>query len=209
MGFSLRPKSKDQSKALNSEVVEKKPLYVHYDKEGNLIGDDGFLMTKKRKRMHRVFNAMFIWCIISALFAIFCAIFAFAQGQQWSSVDAEHYLDIVVQGGNMYNEYEVGTLLRLEGLLGLFSAVVFGVLHIQGFHWFYDGRSLVMPAVLMGGIAVFSIAFEVVAVGIVRIIDPVATINLVLLVITVICMRQVVNERPTLKKAKVAKTVEK
>jgi hypothetical protein len=66
-----------------------------------------------------------------------------------------------------------------------------------------------MPAVLMGGIAVFSIAFEVVAVGIVRIIDPVATINLVLLVITVICMRQVVNERPTLKKAKVAKTVEK
>ena len=55
MKFRLRPHSKDESKALNPEKVEKKPLYIHYDKEGNRIGDDGYPLTPKRHRLHNVF----------------------------------------------------------------------------------------------------------------------------------------------------------
>ena len=68
MKFRLRPHSKDESKALNPEKVEKKPLYIHYDKEGNRIGDDGYPLTPKRHRLHNTYNAIFIWSLISSPF---------------------------------------------------------------------------------------------------------------------------------------------
>ena len=114
MKFRLRPHSKDESKALNPEKVEKKPLYIHYDKEGNRIGDDGYPLTPKRHRLHNTYNAIFIWSIICAIAGAGCAIIAYAQGQQYGGFEGDFAtFDLVLYGGNMINGYSVATLLRV------------------------------------------------------------------------------------------------
>lgn len=211
MAFRLRPRSKDQSKALNPEdKPEKQPLIINYDKDGNRIGDDGYVMTPARKRMHNMFNAIFVWGIISVLVAVACTILAYAQGQQFGGFNGDFAsFDLEVTGGNMINGYSVGTMLRVEAIVLLFTGIMGPIISIQGFHWFYDRRPAKALGIMMGLVAVACISYEISMLATVGFPDPVCLITLIMLVLILVFMRQVNVERPTLKKAKVASTVTK
>ncbi|MFR7745994.1 MAG: hypothetical protein ACLU06_00960 [Eggerthellaceae bacterium] len=211
MKFRLRPHSKDQSKALNPEPTpEKKPLIINYDRDGVRIGDDGYSMTPKRSRLHTMLNVVFVWGIICALGAVACAVIAFAQGQQYGGFHGDFAsFDLEVYGGNMINGYSVATLLRVEGILCLLTAIFGPVISIQAFHWFYDRRPVKVTAIMMSLLALACIGYEISLLVTVGLPDPVCLITLIMLILIAVFMRQVFLERPTLSKAKVAKTVTK
>lgn len=208
MKFSLRPHAKDPSKALNPEPKpEKPPLIVNYDRDGVRIGDDGYPMTPVRSRMHHTFNAMFIWGIVCALGGAACAIIAYAQGQQFGGFEGDFAtFDIETYGGNMINGHSVATILRIESIVLMASAVLSVIINIQGFRWFYDRKPATMCGTLMGILAIASIAWQVAFISMTGFPDPATLVTLVLLVLLVAFMRQVVIERPSLKKAKIART---
>lgn len=204
MAIRLRPHSKDESQALNPEPApEKKPLIINYDAEGVRIGDDGYPMTRTRTRLHRLLNGAFIWGIVCALGCVACIVASYFQGQEY------HGFELITSGGNMFNGHSVANLFRYEALVLLFTAIMGPVLSIQGFRWFYDKRPVWFTAILMGVLAAVSVAYEVVIVGIVGAFDPASVITLLYLLATIIAMLAVKREQPTLKKAKVAKTVVK
>ena len=208
MKFRLRPHSKDQSKALNPEPTpEKEPLIINYDKDGVRIGDDGYSMTPIRSRMHTMFNVIFVWGIICAVGCVACAILAYAQGQQFGGFEGDFAtFDIEVYGGNMINGYSVATLLRVESILLIFTAIFGPIISIQGFRWFYDSKPAGTTIVLMSLLALACIGYEISLIATVGFPDPACLITLVLLILIALFMRQVSIERPTLKKAKIART---
>lgn len=208
----FRPYSKDQSKALNPEPKpEKKPLIINFDANGVRIGDDGYSMTPIRTRMHHLFNAALIWAIVCALLAVVFMVLAYAQGQVFSGNGAQDLsgFELVVSGGNMYNGYSVATILRYEALLGLITACFFPFISFQGFQWFYDRGSSRLLFILMAGIGVISAIYQVIMLTTVGLPDPLSLISLVILLLIVLVMRQVKEERPHLKKAKIASTITK
>lgn len=207
MKFRLRPHSKDESKALNPEKVEKKPLYIHYDKEGNRIGDDGYPLTPKRHRLHNVFNAIFIWAIICAVIGAGCAIIAYAQGQQYGGFSGDFStFDLVVYGGNMINGYSVATLLRVEAVLLIFMGIFGTTINLKGFHWLYDKASPTILVIIMCLIGVVTVVYQGMLLSTVGIPDPGSLIMLILVILAAVFMKQVAEERPTLRKAKIART---
>lgn len=208
MKFKLRPHSKDQSKAINPEPKpEKPPLITNYDKDGVRIGDDGYSMTPVRSRMHHTLNAMFIWGILCALGGAACAIIAYAQGQQFGGFEGDFAtFDLETYGGNMINGYSVATILRVEGIVLMVSAVLSVIINIQGFRWFYDRKPATLCGTLMGFLAITSVAWQATFISMTGFPDPATLINLILLILLVVFMRQVIAERPTLKKAKIART---
>lgn len=207
MKFRLRPHSKDESKALNPEKVEKKPLYIHYDKDGNRIGDDGYPLTPKRHRLHNTLNAIFIWAIICAIVGAGCAIIAYAQGQQYGGFEGDFStFDLEVYGGNMINGYSVATLLRVEAVLLVFMGIFGTTVNFKGFHWLYDKASATALRIIMAIIVVVTVAYQVMLLTSVGIPDPGSLIMAILIIMAAIFMKQVAEERPTLRKAKIART---
>lgn len=207
MKFRLRPHSKDESKALNPEKVEKKPLYIHYDKDGNRIGDDGYPLTPKRHRLHNTLNAIFIWAIICAIVGAGCAIIAYAQGQQYGGFEGDFStFDLEVYGGNMINGYSVATLLRVEAVLLIFMGIFGTTVNFKGFHWLYDKSSATALRIIMAIIVVVTVAYQVMLLTSVGIPDPGSLIMAILIIMAAIFMKQVAEERPTLRKAKIART---
>lgn len=208
MKFRLRPHSKDESKALNPEKApEKKPLYIHYDKEGNRIGDDGYPLTPKRHRLHNTYNAIFIWSIICALAGAACAIIAYAQGQQYGGFEGDFAtFDLELYGGNMINGYSVATLLRVEAILLIFVGIFGATINFKGFHWLYDKASPRILVIIMALVAIVTVAYQVMLLSTVGIPDPGTFIMLVLDILAAVFMKQVAEEKPTLRKAKIART---
>lgn len=208
MKIKLRPHSKDQSQALNPEPKpEKEPLIINYDKDGMRIGDDGFSMTPIRTRMHHALNAMFIWGIVCALAGGACALIAYAQGQQFGGFEGDFAsFDIKAYGGNMINGYSVATILRAESILLMTSAVLSVVINIQGFRWFYDRHRATLWVSLASVLALSSIVWQALFISMTGFPDPASLITIILIVLLIVFMRQVIAERPTLKKAKVART---
>lgn len=208
MKFRLRPHSKDQSKALNPEPTpEKKPIVINYDKEGRRIGDDGYVMTPARRRLHNMLNVIFIWGIICAVLGAACAILAYAQGQQYGGFEGDFAtFDLELSGGNMIFGYSVATLMRVEAIVLLVFAVFGPVISIQGFHWFYDKKPITFTAVAMGIVTISAIVYEVLIISTIGIPDPASIIMLIIMVLIGLFMKSVAVERPTLKKAKIART---
>ena len=207
MKFRLRPHSKDESKALNPEKVEKKPHYIHYDKEGNRIGDDGYPLTPKRHRLHNTLNVIFVWAIICAIVGAGCAIIAYAQGQQYGGFEGDFAtFDLEVYGGNMINGYSVATLLRVEAVLLIFMGIFGTTVNFKGFHWLYDKASATALRVIMALIVVVTVVYQGILLTSVGIPDPGSFIMTILIILTAIFMKQVAEERPTLRKAKIART---
>lgn len=204
----LRPHSKDESKALNPEPKpEKVPYVVTYDKDDVRIGDDGYSMTPARSRLHHMLNAIFVWGIVCAVLGAGCAIIAYAQGQTYGGNAADFSsFNLEVYGGNMFNGFEVATLLRIEAIILLFSALFGPVISIQGFHWFYDGKPVTFTAVVMAVVSVFVVIYQVMLVSIVGIVDPFSLVTLIMVILIALFMRSVAKERPTLRKAKVARS---
>ena len=207
MKFRLRPHSKDESKALNPEKVEKKPLYIHYDKECNRIGDDGYPLTPKRHRLHNTYNAIFIWSIICAIAGAGCAIIAYAQGQQYGGFEGDFAtFDLVLYGGNMINGYSVATLLRVEAILLIFVGIFGATINFKGFHWLYDKASPRILVIIMGLVAVIAVVYQFMLLTTVGIPDPGTFIMLILDILAAVFMKQVAEEKPSLRKAKIART---
>lgn len=202
MAFRFRPRSKDQSDALNPEPDPvKEPLVISYDKDGVRVGDDGYPMTKTRTWMHNLFNAIFVWGILLIVLGGVLAVVSYGQGQQFSGFELETH------GGNMYMGNSVADILRYIGLMALMSAILVSVIHVQGFRWMYDKANPSFTYFLLGGWAVLSLGFGTFFWAVLSVPEFATIINLIFVVLIVVAMKKVKQERPTLKKAKVAKTV--
>ncbi len=190
-------KKKEEKK----QAPEKAPLVTLYDKDGTKIGDDGYPMTPVRSKMHTLFNAYFIWMLVMIVICIACIICSYLQGQEITS------WELIYSGGNHYNGYSVATILRIEALLCLITAFLGLLINLFGFGWLYDKRSPRLAQVSLAVIGVASLACEIAALATIHLPEVVSIVNLVLIVLTFTTMRAVDEERPTLKKAKVARKV--
>jgi hypothetical protein len=181
----------------------RKKQVITYDKAGNVLGDDGYEMTPTRKRMHRIFDAWFIYLFIMVVAAIALMILGYFQGAQYSD------WEIVQRGGNQFNGWDTALLIRLEALLCLFTAVFSALINFFGFRWFYD-RKPVGPVyammIVLGLACVGYLAFGIMGVGA---IEPLSLVNISFMLVTLITMSAVKAERPTLRKPKVGKRVVK
>ena len=182
----------------NDDKPAKKQV-ITYDKQGNILGDDGFPMTQTRRRMHRIWDAWFIYVIIMVVIGFLSMIFAYLQGAQYTS------WELVQVGGNQLNGWDMALLLRLEALLCLFSAVFAALISIFGFRWFYDkGSSAVIYGMLfsLGFVSAGYLVYAVTAVGT---LEPLSLVNISLILVTLLTMKAVKVERPTLRKPKVGR----
>lgn len=196
-------KKKGNRNANGEERPEKRPLITKYDADGNRIGDDGYVMTKVRTRMHHLLDGYFIWGIVAGILAIVLIVLSYFQGAQYGD------WELIQRGGNQFHGWDTATLLRVESIFILYTAVFSIVLSFLGFRWFYDNNAesrFKIPLYLFIGIAV---VYFIVALVLVGVPEPVSIIDVAFAVITLQAMRAVKYERPHLKKAKVAKTVVK
>lgn len=200
--MSIRKNTKGVKQKNDEQTKKKKPLVQEYDKEGNLLGDDGYEMTSSRKRMHRILDGFFIAGILSALLCLFCIVFSYFQGQDYS------YLELRASGGNLVNGWEFALLLRIESLYCLTLAVVLIASSITGFHWLYDSGSKRF-LVLMGIEVFLSICTELFFSLVVGLIEPLSLIYIAAFCYALFSIGAVDQERQTLKKPKVAKRVVK
>jgi len=182
----------------NDDKPRKKQV-IEYDKQGNVIGDDGFEMTPTRKRMHRIFDAWFVYIIIMVVIGFLCMLFAYLQGAQFTS------WELVQKGGNQFNGWDTALLLRFEALLCLFTAVFSALISIFGFKWFYDKGSLGVLYGMMFALGTVSVGYFVYAVTAVGAPEPLSLVNISFMLVTLLTMKAVRIERPTLRKPKVGR----
>ena len=200
-------RKKKKTGLVDEPKPERKPHIVWYDANGVEIGDDGYPMTPIRRRMHRLFNALFVWTIVAVLIGIFCTVFAYAQNQEYVLVGN---LDVEMRGGTQLSGFDFAFLLRIEGLLCLISALLSFCANFIGFNWMYDKRSPRATVVILGILGIVSLLYELAALLLVHVPDPVSLINIVLTALVFTTMAAVQNERPSLKKAKrVTKVIKK
>jgi amino acid transporter len=177
----------------------RKKQVLQYDKQGNLLGDDGLEMTKVRKRMHRIFDGWFIYVAIMVLLAIAFTVLAFFQGAQYTDWDA------VQRGGNEFHGWQTAFLLRIEALMCLYTAILSGLISVFGFRWFYDRKTRTVVYGLMFALGAVCISYFGFAVLVVGTLEPISLINLCFIIITLQTMAAVDAERPTLRKPKIGR----
>mgnify|MGYP007101875900 CR=1 FL=1 len=177
----------------------RKKQIINYDKQGNVIGDDGFSMTPTRKRMHRIFDAWFIYLFIMIVVSVVCMVLAYMQGAQYTD------WEIVQRGGNQFHGWDTALLLRLEALLALYSAVISALINFFGFRWFYDRKPVVMVYAMMLALGLVCVGYTVYAIVGVGTFEPLSLVNLSFILVTLVTMRAVSAERPSLRKPKVGR----
>ena len=188
------PEKKPEKK--EKEKPQKKPLEIWYTEDGTKIGDDGYPMTPLRTKMHHVWNAYFIYAMILLVWGLACTLLGWFSGETFTD------WELRATGGWEYNGYRLATLVRIEALVCLWTAVASVILNLKGFAWMYDRASNGLVNGLMYALLGISIAIELVALFMIHIISPACLINIVLIVMTIITMKQIDEERPSLKKAK-------
>jgi hypothetical protein len=177
----------------------RKKQVINYDKQGNVIGDDGFEMTPTRKRMHRIFDGWFIYTFVMVVIGLVLMILAYTQGAQYTS------WELVQVGGNQFNGWDTALLMRVEALLCLYSAVFAALISIFGFRWLYDkGATIVINGMLfaLGSVSVGYFAYGLIGVGAP---EPLSLVNISFILVTLLTMSAVRSERPTLRKPKVGR----
>lgn len=180
---------------------KKRQKVLRYDENGTRIGDDGFPMTKARNRLHYLYDGYFFLMVISFLVAVGMIAGAFFQGQQLTE------WELVAYGGNQFGNFSVATLLRVEALFLLFLTAGSLYANMKGMAWLYDKapwkpvRNSMYVIGIVSGLYFLGFAF------IVGIPDPFSLISVVMAVLMYKFTSDVDQERPSLKKAKVAKTV--
>lgn len=186
--------------AEKEQKQKKRQRVIRYDENGMRIGDDGFPMTKARKRLHYLYDGYFFLMIISFLVAVGMIASAFFQGQQLTE------WELVAYGGNQFGNFSVATLLRVEALFLLFLTAGSLYANMKGMAWLYDKApwNPVRNSMFVLGIvsALYFLGFAF----IVGIPDPFSLISLIMAVLMYKFTNDVEEERPSLKKAKVART---
>lgn len=180
---------------------KKRQKVLRYDENGTRIGDDGFPMTKARSRLHYLYDGYFFLMIVSFLAAVGMIASAFFQGQQLTE------WELVAYGGNQFGNFSVATLLRVEALFLLFLTAGCLYANMKGMAWLYDKASWKPVRNSMYVLGIISGLYFLGFTFIVGIPDPFSLISIIMAVLMYKFTSDVDQERPTLKKAKVAKTV--
>lgn len=180
---------------------KKRQKVLRYDENGTRIGDDGFPMTKARSRLHYLYDGYFFLMIVSFLAAVGMIASAFFQGQQLTE------WELVAYGGNQFGDFSVATLLRIEALFLLFLTAGCLYANMKGMAWLYDKASWKPVRNSMYVLGIISGLYFLGFTFIVGIPDPFSLISIIMAVLMYKFTSDVDQERPTLKKAKVAKTV--
>lgn len=181
----------------------KRQIVVRYAEDGTKIGDDGFLMTPARNRLHQTYNAVFVWMVVTFLAAAVCIIQSFFQNQTITD------WELVWVGGNMFNGFTVAGLLRIEALYLLFLTALCLFTNMKGMAWLYDGGPKKPVQVTFLLMLIPSIVYFAVSLFVVGIPEPASAISIVLAMLIFVFVPPVENERNSLKRVPVAKTVVK
>lgn len=177
----------------------RKKQVIQYDKEGNVLGDDGFAMTKARKRMHRIFDAWFIYIFVMVVGAFALMLLGYQQGAQYTD------WNLVQSGGNQFNGWDTALLMRLEALLCLYTAVFAALINVFGFQWLYDRRSPVVVYAMFIALATVCIGYFAFGMASVGAPEPLSLVNISFILITLLSMNAVKAERPYLRKPKIGR----
>lgn len=196
-----KPSREFWDKPLNNDKEEKRKVQIiNYDEEGNRLGDDGYAMTPTRKTLHNLLNIYFVAGIVVALFGLFCCVFSYFQGQEYS------YIELVATGGTQLNGWDFAFLLRMEALFCVFVAILSVCINLAGFSWMYDNRAqhafFVMLGLLISGSVTF---FGLANIG-VGVSEPISILAFLLTVFTCIYTYLAAKEKPSLCKPKIART---
>ena len=186
-------------KSKQKNLVKPEFKQVLYDEDGYRIGDDGYPMTRARRRMHANLNGILVGGYVCVVVAVVCCLAAFFQNQSITPTEFIYY------GGNEFNGYSVGTLLRLEALFVFLIGVAAVMLSHRCFNWLYDNGSKDILAKFIVIIAFLGIGWNVFLVLFVSVADPISLVMLVLLAMMHLFMKGVELERPTLKPSKLAR----
>lgn len=198
-----RAREKAQRKAIEEEKKRRYQKVLRFDADGNRIGDDGYPMTKARWRLHYLYNGVFIYMIVVFIAAVVMIAASFFQGQQLTP------WELVAYGGNQFHGYSTGSLLRIEALYLLFLTALCLFTNIKGMAWLYDGAPIKPVRITTGALGISSICYFFIECSVVKVFDPFSLIASIGAVLMVLFVRAVDQERPNLRKAKVASTVVK
>ena len=192
----FKKKDKKEKKKDQEEKPQKKPLEIWYTEDGTKIGDDGYPMTQLRTKMHNIWNGYFVYAIILLIWGLACTLMSWFSGETFTD------WELRATGGWEYNGFRVATLARVEALICLWTAVLGVIINFKGFAWMYDRQDPKFLNIFLYALLGLSIAIELVALFMIHIISPACLVNIVLIAMTIVTMRQIDEERPTLKKAK-------
>ena len=190
-------------KSAKEAEARKRQIVVNYDEDGNKIGDDGYPMTPARNRLHQTYNLVFIWMIVTFVAAAICIINSFFQNQTITD------WELVWIGGNMFNGLPVANLFRFEALFLLYLCALSLFTNQKGTAWLYDGAPKKPVQVTFLLMLIPSVIYLALAVILVGLPEPASIISIILALCIYVFVPQVENERDSLKKAKVARTVVK
>lgn len=197
--MSKKPKKQQKTqKAKKKNLVKPEFKEVLYDENGYRIGDDGYPMTRARRRMHNVLNGILVGGYLCVVLAVVCMLAAYFQNQSITPTEFIYY------GGNEFNGYSVANLLRIESLVIFLIGVVAVMLSHRCFNWLYDDGSKEILTKFIVIIAFLAIGWNLFLVIFVGIADPASVIMGILLVMMHLFMKDVELELPTLKPSKVA-----
>lgn len=198
-----KSRARSARQAARAAESRKHQTVIRYAADGQRIGDDGYLMTPARKRLHTLYNAFFFLMIAAFVGAAACMISSYFQNQtitEW---------ELVWVGGNLYNGFSIGTLLRIEALLLLYLTIIFLFSNQKGMAWMYDGKPkrpvqrfiklLIIPSAMYFLVAVFVVGFP----------DPVSLAGVILGVLEMRFVEAVDAERDKLEKVPVDHVVVK
>ena len=198
-----KAREKAQREAEREVKQKARQKIIAYDENGEKIGDDGYLMTKARTRLHHLYNACFTLMVLSFVLAVVLIALSYFQGQQLS------HWELVAYGGNQFNGWSVASMFRIEALYLLFVAAICLFANIKGMGWLYDGAPYKPVRTTMLVMGIVSGMYFVVSIFTVEIPEP---ISLVVVIIAILMNKFIVDvaaERSSLKPAKAAKTVVK
>ena len=177
----------------------RKKQVIQYDKEGNVLGDDGLPMTPTRKRMHRILDAWFIYLFVLLVAGFVLMIMAYMQGAEYTD------WNLVQRGGNQYNGWDTALLMRLEALLCVFSAVFAVLINLFGFQWLYDRKPPTMVYAMFIALGLACVGYLIFGITAVGTPEPLSLVNISFMLITILAMRAVAAERPHLRKPKIGR----
>lgn len=203
MRKQARSRAKAQ-RAAEKQVMERaRQKVIAYDEEGNRIGDDGFVMTRARARLHHMYNACFITMIASFLLGVGCIVLAYFQGQQLSE------WELIAYGGNQFRGWSVASMLRVEALYLLFVTAACMFANIKGMAWLYDEAPLKPARVVAMVLGIISAGYFVVAFCLVGVPEPVSLVVVIMALLMRKFIADVAQEKGTLEPAQIARTVVK
>lgn len=186
-------------KGKKKNLVKPEVDQVLYDEQGYRIGDDGFPMTRSRKKLHTILNCILIGGYLCVVSAAVCALAAFFQNQSFTPTEFIYY------GGNEYNGYSIGNLLRIEALCIFLIGLLAVALSHRCFNWLYDDGEKSILTKFYVIIPTIAIGWNIYLLLFVHLLDPFSLLMLIFVLLMLLAMKDVESERLTLKPSKLAK----